>query len=103
MPRSRSSFLTIGKCPRFPLKRDSVLITRSDFRVFLTGKEHVAYRKALNALFTRKALGSVPFVRSCDVAEAETHFTAFTSTFKTRSPENISAIGSAPTEKPIPS
>ena len=27
------------------------------FRVFLTGKEHVDYRRCLNGLFTRKALG----------------------------------------------
>ncbi len=26
-------------------------------RVFLTGKEHVDYRRSLNALFTRKAMG----------------------------------------------
>lgn len=26
-------------------------------RVFLTGKEHVEYRRGLNGLFTRKALG----------------------------------------------
>ena len=28
-------------------------------RVFLTGKEHVEYRRGLNLLFTRKALGYV--------------------------------------------
>lgn len=28
-------------------------------RVFLTGKEHVEYRRGLNTLFTRKALGCV--------------------------------------------
>jgi sterol 22-desaturase len=28
-------------------------------RVFLTGKEHVDYRRGLNTLFTRKALGYV--------------------------------------------
>ena len=28
-------------------------------RVFLTGKTHVEYRKVLNGLFTRKALGYV--------------------------------------------
>jgi C-22 sterol desaturase len=29
----------------------------SFFRVFLTGKSHVEYRRVLNTLFTRKALG----------------------------------------------
>lgn len=103
MPRSGSSFLTIGTCRAFSPKFHSVLIVRSGFRVFLTGKEHVSYRKALNAIFTRKALGYVPFTRSCDVAEAETPLTASTLTFKTRSPESISAIGSALMEKPIQS
>ena len=64
---SRLSSLTTGKSPRFSRNAPSVLIT---FRVFLTGKEHVAYRKALNVLFTRKALGSVPpSTRSCDVVK----------------------------------
>ena len=31
------------------------------FRVFLTGKDHVEYRRGLNALFTRKALGYVRY------------------------------------------
>lgn len=29
----------------------------NNYRVFLTGKEHVEYRRGLNSLFTRKALG----------------------------------------------
>ena len=36
--------------------------------MFLTGKEHVSYRKALNVLFTRKALGSVPSADFRDLA-----------------------------------
>lgn len=31
--------------------------THSLYRVFLTGKEHVAYRRVLNNLFTHKQLG----------------------------------------------
>ena len=31
--------------------------THSLYRVFLTGKDHVSYRRVLNNLFTHKALG----------------------------------------------
>lgn len=34
-------------------------VLNSHIRVFLTGKDHVDYRKVLNLLFTRKALGYV--------------------------------------------
>ena len=70
-PPSRSSSLTTGKflCFSFPV---CLLPDHAGFRVFLTGREHVSYRKALNVLFTRKALGSVPFPRSCDVALTHT-------------------------------
>ena len=37
-------------------------VLEADNWVFLTGKEHVEYRRGLNQLFTRKALGCVFFV-----------------------------------------
>lgn len=39
-----------------PIRLPFLLLTRR-LRVFLTGKEHVDYRRTLNMLFTRKALG----------------------------------------------
>ena len=67
---SKSSSPTTGKNPvsvSIFLRAD-----HPDFRVFLTGKEHVSYRKALNVLFTRKALGYVSPARPCDVDLAHT-------------------------------
>lgn len=41
-----------------------LIILHVSNRVFLTGKVHVDYRRSLNGLFTRKALGYVPSLPS---------------------------------------
>lgn len=53
---AKQIMLSNNWCVQFAVSLDVVLI-ETTHRVFLTGKEHVEYRRGLNALFTRKALG----------------------------------------------
>jgi hypothetical protein len=56
---SGRQILSPGNWYQFPIFLCLLLLTFIHRRVFLTGKKHVDYRRPLNCLFTRKALGSV--------------------------------------------
>lgn len=67
---------------------------RSCDRVFLHGKVHADYRKALNVLFTKKALRYVANDRCCSrVALIRFRLAVSTSPFKSESTESTSSHG----------